>query len=141
MCNGQTLSIAQNAALFALLGTTYGGNGQTTFQLPNLQGRSMVHWGTGQGLTTLVIGEQAGNETVSVAIGNMPSHTHTFSSTSTFSASGPQPHATLNVPAAGAVLGHAVDIAHPPHISAGSLGPQRHGDVCRTRRLERGRHS
>jgi len=57
LCNGQTLAISQYNALFALLGTTYGGNGSTTFNLPNLQGRVPVHQGTGAGLSTVVIGK------------------------------------------------------------------------------------
>ena len=81
-CNGQLISIAQNSALFALLGTQFGGNGQTTFALPNLQGRSMVHWGTGPGLSTYVIGQKAGTETVTVLPTQMPAHTHTMVATS-----------------------------------------------------------
>lgn len=75
-CDGQLLSIAQNTALFALLGTTYGGNGQTTFALPDLRGRSMVHAGQGPGLSPIVQGQSAGVENVSILIGNMPAHTH-----------------------------------------------------------------
>ncbi|MBA4850958.1 tail fiber protein [Emticicia sp. BO119] len=62
MCNGQLLSIAQNTALFSLLGTTYGGNGQTTFALPNLQGRVPIHFGQGAGLSPYFIGQQGGVE-------------------------------------------------------------------------------
>jgi len=76
LCNGQTLPIAQNNALFALIGTTYGGNGSTNFNLPNLQGRVPVHQGTGTGLTTAVIGESAGTETVTLLATNLPSHSH-----------------------------------------------------------------
>lgn len=76
LCNGQTIAISQYNALFALLGTTYGGNGTTTFQLPNLQGRMAIGQGNGAGLTPRVIGESAGTENVSISISNMPSHTH-----------------------------------------------------------------
>jgi microcystin-dependent protein len=121
MCDGQLLSIQQNAALFSLLGTTYGGNGTSNFQLPNLQGRSMIHQGTGPGLSTYVLGEATGTESVSILTSNMPAHTHVFNgSTSTFSASGAQPHATENVPVAGSVLGHSVDIKAPP-VSAPAI--------------------
>jgi microcystin-dependent protein len=75
-CNGQIMSIAQNTALFSLLGTTYGGNGQTTFALPNLQGRVPVHWGTGAGLSPYVLGQQAGQENVTLLQNQMPPHTH-----------------------------------------------------------------
>ena len=75
-CNGQTLSIAQNTALFSLLVTIYGGNGATTFALPNLQSRVPVHWGTGAGLSTYGLGQQAGQENVTLLQTNMPAHTH-----------------------------------------------------------------
>jgi microcystin-dependent protein len=76
MCNGQTLPISQNVALFSLLGTTYGGDGVTTFQLPNLQGRVAIHQGTGVGLPTVVIGESAGSVNASLLAQNLPQHTH-----------------------------------------------------------------
>jgi len=75
-CNGQTLSISQYAALFALLGTTYGGNGTTTFQLPNLQSRVPVHQGQGAGLSTYGMGQQTGSENVTLTSSQMPGHTH-----------------------------------------------------------------
>lgn len=70
-CDGQTLSIAQNTALFSLLGTFYGGNGTTTFQLPDLQGRTLVHQGGG-----LSVGGFGGAETVPLAVNEIASHTH-----------------------------------------------------------------
>ncbi len=75
-CNGATLSIAQNTALFSLLGTTYGGNGQTNFQLPNFAGRAAVAEGQGPGLTSRVIGETFGTATVALTQLEMPTHTH-----------------------------------------------------------------
>ena len=76
LCNGQLLSVQQNQALYAVIGTIYGGDGIQTFGLPNLQGRVPVHPGTGQGLTTVALGESAGTENVSVQITNLPPHTH-----------------------------------------------------------------
>jgi microcystin-dependent protein len=76
LCNGQTLAISQYAALFSLLGTTYGGNGTSTFQLPNLQGRVPVDQGTGQGLSPVVMGEQGGTGTVTLTLANLPMHNH-----------------------------------------------------------------
>ena len=76
-CNGQLLSISQNMGLFSLLGTTYGGNGQTTFALPNLQGRVALHRGQGPGLTPHTIGETGGELAHSLLMNEMPSHTHT----------------------------------------------------------------
>jgi microcystin-dependent protein len=78
MCNGQILSIAQNTALFSLLGTTYGGNGQTTFALPDLRGRVNIHFGQGPGLSNYALGQVAGSETMSLTINNLAAHTHTF---------------------------------------------------------------
>ncbi len=76
-CNGQILSIQQNSALFSLLGTTYGGNGQTTFALPNLQSRVPMHFGTFQG-NNYVLGEQAGEENVTILMSELPQHNHGF---------------------------------------------------------------
>jgi len=75
-CDGQLMSIQQNTALFSLLGTYYGGNGQTNFALPDLRGRVAIHQGNGQGLTPRTIGEFAGTESISISISNMPQHTH-----------------------------------------------------------------
>jgi microcystin-dependent protein len=90
-CNGQTLSIGSNAALFSLLGTTYGGNGTNTFALPDLRGRVAVHFGQGVGLSTYVIGEIAGAENVTLTVGQMPAHNHTVNSTAETAANG-SPH-------------------------------------------------
>jgi microcystin-dependent protein len=75
-CNGQLLSIAQNTALFSLLGTMYGGNGVTTFGLPNLQGRFPMHWGSGAGLSTRTIGEMSGSESTILTLSQLPAHSH-----------------------------------------------------------------
>jgi microcystin-dependent protein len=109
MCNGQLMSIAQNPALFAVIGTTYGGDGISTFGVPNLQSRRMNHMGTGPGRGTYVLGQQSGVEHVTLTSNTMPTHTHVM--TSSFQASGAQPHASLVTPPTGGVLGHAVDIA------------------------------
>lgn len=76
-CNGQILSIAQNTALFSLLGTTYGGNGQTTFALPDLRGRFPAHEGFGPGLSGRYLGERSGTETHTLLTQNLPAHSHT----------------------------------------------------------------
>ncbi len=77
-CQGQLLSIAQNTALFSLLGTTYGGNGQTTFALPDLRGRVPNSAGQGPGLSNYSLGQQAGTESTTLSVNTMPGHTHTF---------------------------------------------------------------
>lgn len=78
LCNGQFLPINQNQALFALLGTTYGGNGQTTFALPNLRGRVPIHMGNGH-----TLGEAAGSTSVTVNIQQLPTHTHALMASGT----------------------------------------------------------
>ncbi|WP_413793529.1 MULTISPECIES: phage tail protein [unclassified Pseudomonas] len=78
LCNGQTLAISQYQALFSLIGTFYGGNGQTNFMLPNLQGRLPMGQGNGLGLTPRVIGEVSGTENVTATLNNLPNHTHTL---------------------------------------------------------------
>jgi microcystin-dependent protein len=90
-CNGQSLSVSEYQALFALIGTTYGGNGTTTFDLPNLQGRLCVGMGQGPGLSNYAIGQAAGAETVTLNATQMPMHTHALNATTT--------GATLGTPA------------------------------------------
>lgn len=76
-CDGQLLPIAQNTALFSLIGTTYGGDGRSTTALPNLQGRAPMHPGRGPGLTSRRLGEKVGVETVTLSEAQIPSHSHT----------------------------------------------------------------
>ncbi len=78
-CNGQLLSISQNTALFSLLGTTYGGDGVTTFALPNLQGRFPVGMGQGAGLSNYVQGQVGGSEGVTITTNSLPTHSHAAS--------------------------------------------------------------
>ena len=75
-CNGQLIPISQNTALFALLGTTYGGDGKSTFGLPNLQGQAPMHPGQGSGLSDHVLGETGGAETVTLLELETPAHSH-----------------------------------------------------------------
>ena len=75
-CDGQLLPISQNTALFSLLGTTYGGDGKSTFALPNLQGSAPMHAGQGNGLSQRFLGEQSGEQAVTLLISEMPAHTH-----------------------------------------------------------------
>ena len=96
-CNGALLPIAQYEALFSLLGTTYGGDGQTTFALPDLRGRGPIHAGQGPGLTNHPQGEQGGTETVTLTVAQMPAHTHAPAASS---AAGTSSHPNGNVWAA-----------------------------------------
>lgn len=83
LCNGQLLAISTNSALFSLLGTTYGGNGTTTFGLPNLQSRTPVGTGTGAGLSNVVLGQVGGVENVTLTTNQMPAHNHGVALTGT----------------------------------------------------------
>lgn len=76
LCNGQTLLISQNTALFALLGTQYGGDGVTTFVLPNLQGRVPIHQGQSSGTSPYLIGQKGGEENVTLLPAQIPPHDH-----------------------------------------------------------------
>lgn len=93
-CDGSLLSIAEYEVLYALIGTTYGGNGQTTFGVPDLRGRLPIHQGQGPGLSNYVIGQQSGTESVTLIATQMPAHTHTVVAT-TAAATSTTPGATL----------------------------------------------
>ena len=113
-CNGQLLSIAEYETLFSLIGTTYGGDGQSTFALPNLQGRLAVGMGQGPGLSNYGLGQTGGSEEVTLLTTNMPSHMHTLQATTT--------NATLSSPTGnltGAVTGNSAFLYTKP----GSPGP------------------
>ncbi len=95
-CDGQLLPIAQNTALFSLIGTTYGGDGRTTTALPNLQGRTPMHPGRGPGLTARRLGERTGVETVTLSEAQIPSHKHSYQVQKTPSTENvPSPSVTL----------------------------------------------
>jgi microcystin-dependent protein len=122
-CNGQTLSISQFSALFALLGTTYGGNGTSTFSLPDLRGRFPIHAGQGPGLSVYSLGEQTGSENVTLLSTNMPQHTHIVNATTAAGNTSSPSNAYLATPAASP---HGTSVA--PYASAVSgaatLAPQ-----------------
>lgn len=110
-CDGQLLSIASNTALFSLLGTTYGGDGRTTFGLPDLRGRINLHNGNGPGLSNYIIGAKSGSETNILNVTNLPAHSHT----ATFNASAAD--ANASTPFSGA------SIATPGQQSGRSFVP------------------
>src|SRR5271157_5336364 len=90
LCQGQMLPIAQNTALFSLLGTTYGGDGRTTFALPDLRGRVVMGVGQGPGLQPYVEGQMGGAESVTLTTQQMPAHSHTVAATETHSTTDPK---------------------------------------------------
>jgi microcystin-dependent protein len=112
MCNGQLLAIAQNQALFAILGTTYGGNGTTTFALPNLQQRIPLHAGSGQGLSNRSLGETGGEAAHQLVQQELALHNHSLNA-STAAASVQSP--------AGALLAEPSSAA-PPYHDPNALG-------------------
>jgi len=118
MCNGQILPIAQNTALFSLLGTTYGGNGQTTFALPDLRSRVPLHFGQGPGLSNYDLGQQSGTENVTLTVNSMPGHTHTFAPPCSSQAASSS-KAPNNVPSAGGTYNNAPDST----MGGGTTGP------------------
>ena len=97
-CNGQLLPIAENEVLFTLIGTTYGGDGQTTFALPDLRGRVPIHQGTGAGLSTRVIGQSIGVEQVTLTTSQLPQHAHALqaSANASTAAAGPAGNLVAN---------------------------------------------
>ncbi|WP_431477560.1 phage tail protein [Massilia eburnea] len=119
MCNGQLLPIAQNTALFSILGTTYGGNGKTNFALPDLRQRIPMHAGTGPGLSPRDLGEQGGEAATTLTALQLPSHSHGMTASS----------ATASVQSpANALLAKPVTISAPYH-EATSLAPSPQGPL------------
>jgi microcystin-dependent protein len=100
-CDGQLMPLSQNTALFSLLGTTYGGDGKSTFALPDLQGNAAMHPGQGQGLSQRFLGEQGGTESVTLLVSEMPAHTHNVNALTALS--------TTTTPTTGTTLGRSVN--------------------------------
>lgn len=115
-CEGQLLAIASNNALFSLLGTIYGGDGRTTFGLPDLRGRVPLHQGTGLGLTPRTIGSAGGSEAVSLTAAHLPAHTHAWQGTNA--------PATETQPGGNVVAGNAaVDAYRDAPVPPGTFAP------------------
>ncbi|HEX8353035.1 MAG TPA: tail fiber protein [Pyrinomonadaceae bacterium] len=98
-CNGQLMPLSQNTALFALLGTYYGGDGKSTFALPDLKGTTPMQTGQGQGLSQRFLGEMSGSETITLLISEIPFHTHSVQTAATL--------ANVNAPSDQVVLGRS----------------------------------
>ncbi|HSF98720.1 MAG TPA: tail fiber protein [Ornithinibacter sp.] len=122
-CNGQLLPISQNTALFSLLGTTYGGDGKSTFALPDLQGRVPVNDGQGPGLSVRDLGEQGGSDTVTLLQSEIPAHTH-VPAASAAAALSRSPSAELFANESGGVNSYAPLSGNPQALLAGAAcGP------------------
>ena len=113
--NGQLMSVAQNQTLFTILGTTYGGDGITTFALPNMSGRAPIGAGQGAGLSNISLGQIGGSETVTILQSQMPAHTHAV-----VASTSPATHAT---PSVGRVLAQTQNAGGYVDTSAGNLTP------------------
>ncbi len=113
-CNGQVLPISQNTALFSLLGTTYGGDGKTTFALPDLQGRAPMHPGQGPGLSLHDLGEASGTDTVTLVAAEIPVHSHMLQAF---------PSAEVANPTAARGWGNA-PMYQAPGMSFGAMAPE-----------------
>jgi len=121
-CNGQTLAISQNTALFSLLGTMYGGNGTSTFNLPNLQSRVPMHFGTFSG-NSYSQGQTGGEEQVTLTLNNIPSHNHNFVGTTDSGTRGsPVTNVVLGTVGASGFSYYAPDPAPQP-LNPGELAP------------------
>lgn len=120
LCNGQLLAIAEYEALYTLLGTTYGGDGQTTFALPDMRGRVVPGTGQGPGLSNYVPGQLGGTENVTLITNNLPAHTHAIASAvvaATTLGTGQNP------PAANSYPGVASGVLYGPATGTDTLGP------------------
>jgi len=120
-CDGQLLAISENETLFQLIGTTYGGDGQNTFALPDLRGRVPIHQGTGPDGTSFVVGQNAGVELVTLSANQIPSHTHLLAATSSGQQEAPS-SSTLpasTVPAIDDVYGPAG--TSPTQLASGTI--------------------
>jgi microcystin-dependent protein len=114
-CQGQLMPIAQNDALYALIGTTYGGDGQTTFALPDLSSRVPLGQGQGPGLANYVTGEMSGTEGVNLLTSQLPAHTHPVNATAT--ANSKSPAGTVPAFAAAAIYGDPGTLAMNPQMN------------------------
>jgi microcystin-dependent protein len=121
-CSGQILPINQNQALFSLLGTTYGGNGQTTFALPDLRGRAAMHPGQGPGLSPRNLGESSGSETVTLIATQLPVHSHSHSASSAGGNSLTPANALISTDPGGASAGFASATAPNTALAAAAVG-------------------
>jgi microcystin-dependent protein len=129
-CDGQLLSVSQNDALFSLLGTIYGGDGRTTFGLPDLRGRIPIHAGDGPGLTSRRLGQKAGTESETITTGELPAHTHPLQGTDQFADS---PNPASHAPAKSTTADVYIDEAPSVNLASSAVtqtgGSQSHTNL------------
>jgi microcystin-dependent protein len=132
LCQGQLLSIAQNTALFSILGTTYGGNGTTTFQLPDFRSRVPLGQGQGVGLSPYVIGEVTGTETVTLLSTQIPQHNHTVNAVASGGNQASPASGSLAIESTGTSLNYsnaATNSTMNPNMISGGGGGQPHTNI------------
>lgn len=132
LCNGQLLPISQYSALFSLLGTNYGGNGTTTFALPNFQGITPIHWGQGPGLSQRTIGETDGETAVSLTLQTLAPHTHAAQAATNPTVATPANGVWSSIPGRSAPTYYASDVPNTtmaPTIVGPSGGGQAHNNI------------
>jgi microcystin-dependent protein len=122
-CNGQLLPLSQNTALFSLLGTTYGGDGKSTFALPDLQGRAAMHPGQGPGLSLHDLGETGGAETVTLLQSEIPAHAHSVNAQNSNSNLNDPANTVLGRPFGGGTLYKLPAAANVGSMAAEAVGP------------------
>lgn len=130
-CDGQLMPLSQNTALFSLLGTTYGGNGESNFALPDLQGRAPMHPGQGPGLSLHDLGETGGSETVTLLESEIPSHAHPLRA-NTFDAGDtnvPNPNASLAQSSGGTLYQSGSNAQMDPEVLTPAGGDQPHNNM------------
>lgn len=134
-CNGALMAISENDTLFTLIGTTYGGDGQSTFALPDLQGRLPVHQGQGPGLSNYVIGQAGGVETVTLTTNQIPNHNHGFIASASTASTTTAQNQTLAQPSTIDLYRPATSPSTPPNATlnaaavVGAGGSQPHDNV------------
>ncbi|MFY7908863.1 MAG: phage tail protein [Emticicia sp.] len=125
-CDGSLLPISEYDTLFALIGTTYGGDGQTTFAVPDLRGRLPIHQGTGPGLSTRVIGQSFGTESVTLTNSQIPQHTHTLLLAATAANASSPANTTIGNATANLYIRDVISDSMNPNSIAQSGGNQPH---------------
>jgi microcystin-dependent protein len=131
-CDGRLVPISQNDALFNLIGTTYGGDGQTTFALPDLRGRIPVHQGSGPGLSPYVVGQSGGVEQVTLTIGQLPAHSHPVAAANVPAEATAEPGGSLPAIASESLYGAPSSLVplDPTAVGAAPGGSQPHDNLA-----------
>ena len=132
LCDGQLLAVSQNDTLFSLFGTIYGGDGRTTFGLPDLRGRVPIHMGAGPGLTPRSIGSRSGSETATVSSNQLPAHTHSWAASADPAEDGSPAGNTTATPSGSNLYGSGTPIPMSTQGTTAVGGGQSHTNLMPT---------